>query len=143
MLYDTQQSIIVKSGAIPVAYKMEKYRLWLTFIVIDENLCNLTSLVLVELLRNAKQVKYLYNIIQYDSVDGFCMYSWGRKINVLQCYIIRKQEWLALVAQTIKTDNMILFNTKLPRKINGKFKRTYYNILQFMQPQLACTRSVE
>ena len=75
-----QQSIIVKSGDIPVAYKMEKYRLWLTFIVIDENLWNFTSLALVELLRYAKQVKIP---LQYYTIRfcGWILYVFFREKN--------------------------------------------------------------
>ena len=122
MLYDTKQSLIVKCGDIYVANEIEKYRLGLTFVVIDNSLCNINWLVLSELRRYACQIKIIKIPLHYYTI-GICgriLSVFGQqRTNVLQCYIIRKPEWLALVARTSKQTIWCYY---IQKNIHGKFQ---------------------
>ena len=132
MLYDTKQSLIVKCGDIYVANKIEKYRLGLTFFVIDGSLCNINWLVLSELRRYAYQIKIIKIPLQYYTI-GICgriLSVFGQqRTNVLR-YIIRKPEWLALEARTTKQTIWCYYIQKI---FTANFNVwAYYSILQFM-----------
>ena len=118
---------------IYVANKIEKYRLGLTFFIIDGSLCNINWLVLSELRRYACQIKIIKIPLQYYTI-GICgriLSVFGQqRTNVLQCYIVRKPEWLALVARTTKQAIWCYYIQKI---FTANFNVwAYYSILQFM-----------